>query len=312
MNFELLKNFQAVIAAGSFSKAAAKLFISQQGLNKSITALEHELGSKLINRTQHGVELTENGKTFLHHAERILVEYFEMLKNLSIFKRDIEFITSTDIKVVASPTCTHNILIPMMEKFSLHNITLQEVVTKDVFTLMDRPNCLFLADLFLPFYPQKEFGEQYEAIPLINTTWGVIARKSIVPELSRSVSRESVSKLPLGLFYNETTQAMYTSIFQDMPLENVQLATVDRGTLFESMLSGRLAILIDSFQWQQIPSSYKDGPNKLVFAEIEGNNCISFSFIYKKSNPPDEKSQSYLTSFVQVFKEIIANPRIEN
>jgi hypothetical protein len=307
MNFDTLRNFKSVIDAGSFSKAAQNIFASQQGLNKSITALEHELGCTLLKRTQHGVTLTENGTIFLSHVEKILNEYTWMLDDLSTLRRDIDFLKTTDVRIVVSPACMHNILSPMIERFALDNIIFQELTTRKAFENMGKPGWLYLVDLFAQFYPKDRFREAYEEIPIINAKIGILARKSTVPNLLRSVSREYVAKLPLGIFDNETTQAMYRCIFKDCPFENILLSTASRSTLLANMFSGRIVALVDSFQWQQLPPSYKEGPNKVVFSEIEGNNDIAFSFVYQNTDPLDDTQRAYIRSFRKVFKAMVVN-----
>ncbi len=52
----------------SFSKAAAMLFTSQSNVSKTIAALEKELGRKVFERRQHGIELTAKGEQIYKYA----------------------------------------------------------------------------------------------------------------------------------------------------------------------------------------------------------------------------------------------------
>lgn len=52
----------------SFSKAATILFTSQSNVSKTIATLEKELGKKLFERKQYGIELTEKGKQVYEYA----------------------------------------------------------------------------------------------------------------------------------------------------------------------------------------------------------------------------------------------------
>ncbi|MEU3274533.1 LysR family transcriptional regulator [Saccharomonospora sp. NPDC006951] len=56
----------------NFSRAAEKLFLSQQALSKRIGRLERVLGVSLFARTNRAVELTPDGARFLPHAEALL------------------------------------------------------------------------------------------------------------------------------------------------------------------------------------------------------------------------------------------------
>ena len=72
MKIEQLEQFIKIQECGSISKAARKLYISQPSLTKSIAQLEMEYGIKLFTRTPKGIELTEEGNSFLFYAKQIL------------------------------------------------------------------------------------------------------------------------------------------------------------------------------------------------------------------------------------------------
>jgi DNA-binding transcriptional LysR family regulator len=67
-----LRAFVAVATAGSFSRAAGQLFITQPALTRTIRQLESLLGATLIDRGTHPVSLTQAGEEFFPYASRIL------------------------------------------------------------------------------------------------------------------------------------------------------------------------------------------------------------------------------------------------
>jgi len=67
-----LRYFLKIVDAGSFSKASQVLHIAQPALSQQIMQLEGELGHALLRRKHSGVEVTECGRTFYRHAQRIL------------------------------------------------------------------------------------------------------------------------------------------------------------------------------------------------------------------------------------------------
>lgn len=66
--------FVAVGQARSFGRAAATLGMPSSTLSRRISALEKELGLRLLNRSTRRVELTEEGAEYLARAERIVEE----------------------------------------------------------------------------------------------------------------------------------------------------------------------------------------------------------------------------------------------
>ncbi|TDF23448.1 LysR family transcriptional regulator [Delftia tsuruhatensis] len=71
MDLTRLSYFAAVAEAGSFSRAAAALHLSQPALSRQVLLLEGELGQRLLERTGRGVVLTEPGQALLQHAAGI-------------------------------------------------------------------------------------------------------------------------------------------------------------------------------------------------------------------------------------------------
>jgi Transcriptional regulator len=68
MRLTQVRDFVAVVEAGSLSAAARNLGVSQPGLTKSIASLEAELNVALLQRTPRGVALTRFGRAFYARA----------------------------------------------------------------------------------------------------------------------------------------------------------------------------------------------------------------------------------------------------
>ena len=76
INFELLdlRAFLAVVATGSFNRAAQSVHLSQSALSRRIKGLEEAVGSPLLERTTRRVELTTVGRQLHPLLERMLGE----------------------------------------------------------------------------------------------------------------------------------------------------------------------------------------------------------------------------------------------
>jgi DNA-binding transcriptional LysR family regulator len=61
--------FLAVVEEGSFTRAAARMHITQPSLSQQVRALEREVGGELLERLPRSVRLTAAGKAFLPHAQ---------------------------------------------------------------------------------------------------------------------------------------------------------------------------------------------------------------------------------------------------
>lgn len=75
MNQRQLKYFLEVYSQGSITLAAKNLYISPQGLSKTIVSLENELGVQLFIHKQNRIHPTEDAARLAIHAQHIIDEY---------------------------------------------------------------------------------------------------------------------------------------------------------------------------------------------------------------------------------------------
>lgn len=73
-NLRDLNAFVAVAREGSFTRAAARLGISQSALSQTLRHLEERIGIRLLNRTTRNVSPTEAGERLLAHVTPALEE----------------------------------------------------------------------------------------------------------------------------------------------------------------------------------------------------------------------------------------------
>ncbi|MCU4179686.1 LysR family transcriptional regulator [Bosea sp. BH3] len=78
-----LAAFVAVAEAGSFTRAAAKLDMSQSALSHAIQQLEERLGIRLLARTTRSVSATEAGRRLLRTLKPALSEIYAEIAGLS-------------------------------------------------------------------------------------------------------------------------------------------------------------------------------------------------------------------------------------
>ena len=75
MELRHLRYFVAVVEEGTLTTAAERrLHTSQPSLSRQIRDLENQVGTELLSRSVHGVELTAAGKAFLDHARLALMQ----------------------------------------------------------------------------------------------------------------------------------------------------------------------------------------------------------------------------------------------
>src|ERR1700746_4235040 len=82
MELRHLRYFVSRAEALSFTKAAEKLHTAQPSLSRQIKDLEEELGVRLLNRTKQLVTLTDEGRSFLTDAKRLLALAAETVESV--------------------------------------------------------------------------------------------------------------------------------------------------------------------------------------------------------------------------------------
>lgn len=104
--------FARVVDTGSFSGAARALEQSPSAVSRQIGALEDRVGVRLLNRTQHGISLTEEGRAFHQRCRTVALEVAQAEEALSA----IGELRGT-LRVVSTVAFGKAQLLPMLPRF---------------------------------------------------------------------------------------------------------------------------------------------------------------------------------------------------
>jgi DNA-binding transcriptional LysR family regulator len=108
-----LDDLRALIAVGrdhSFTKAAAKLGVSQSALSQTIRYLEERLGVRLLTRTTRSVSLTEAGERLVGTAAPRIEEIEAELVAVNELRKK----PAGTIRITATENATETILVPKL------------------------------------------------------------------------------------------------------------------------------------------------------------------------------------------------------
>jgi hypothetical protein len=84
MDTEVARTFLVVIAAGNFSAAAERLFVTQSTVSARIRSPEDSLGCALFVRNKAGTTLTPAGRQFQNYAASLVRTCEEVRQTLSV------------------------------------------------------------------------------------------------------------------------------------------------------------------------------------------------------------------------------------
>ncbi|KRM72970.1 LysR family transcriptional regulator [Lacticaseibacillus brantae] len=127
MKFSTLEYFVAVATEKSFTKAAAKLYLSQPTLSRHIGELEAEVGVRLFNRQPHNLELTSAGTKFLTEAT-IVLDQMDRLEHL--FDNSGEVESAGIIKIGYLPGFNLSKMYQGLNDFKRHYPKVQYLLTQ--------------------------------------------------------------------------------------------------------------------------------------------------------------------------------------
>lgn len=113
MDFRQLEILVRVAELGSFSKAAAALYLTQPTVSERVRSLEEELGVKLLDRQQRGASPTKAGQLLLEYARRVLQLQREARQALDEFQGRM----SGELIVGASTIPGEYVLPPLIGRF---------------------------------------------------------------------------------------------------------------------------------------------------------------------------------------------------
>jgi DNA-binding transcriptional LysR family regulator len=233
VNLEYLQSFYVTVKSNSISKAAENLHLTQPGLSMQLKNLEKELGVTLLNRSNKGVEMTEEGKVVFDYAhtildikgniERDLKSLHEIVPTLIIgscksvgeyalpcsiytfkkFNKDIDIHMQIDnSEEVIKKLCDHTINIGIVQKHPENNSISTKTIISDELVLVGST-----------YNDKNKISlEELRDLPLILREEGSGTREIIL----NSLEEKNIDLKNLNVIYNlNSPEAIKSSISSD-------------------------------------------------------------------------------------------------
>lgn len=113
MDFRQLSYFMAIVEAGSVSRAAKNLGMTQPPVSQAVTRLERELGVQLLERTARGVTPTNAGMFLLRNGARLLSDRDRIAHTLGLMGDAVV----GDLRIGVEPMVTHEFIADVLAEF---------------------------------------------------------------------------------------------------------------------------------------------------------------------------------------------------
>lgn len=114
---ELMQTFVRIVEAGSMSAAAAQMGTTQPTISRRLQALERMLGVRLLQRSTHAMQLTDDGERCLNHARELLSHWSALASEVQGAREE----ASGLLRVVAPHAIGQQQLIQPLNEFLLRH-----------------------------------------------------------------------------------------------------------------------------------------------------------------------------------------------
>lgn len=121
INLNQLKAFYSAAKAGTFSKAADELFVTEPAVFVQVRSLERYLGFKLLHKFGKDLKLTENGKLLYGYAEQI----FRLVEQAERTMKDVGALEKGELRVGTTNALAQYLLPIILPTFTMSHPGIQ-------------------------------------------------------------------------------------------------------------------------------------------------------------------------------------------
>lgn len=127
--------FNCVVETGSISEASRVFDVQPSSISRQLSALEQELGVRLLNKTTRNIGLTEAGLKYYAYSQRIVAEFDQAKRAVNDLQENPKGI----LKVSMTIGFGESIILPLMAEFMARypNIELELELTERVVDLVE-------------------------------------------------------------------------------------------------------------------------------------------------------------------------------
>jgi DNA-binding transcriptional LysR family regulator len=232
---EQLKVFVDLVETRSFSKAAARHYLTQSAVSQQVAFLERHFGKKLVERGRGRFALTEGGEAFVQACHNILREYQSVLDQLRSKPKEL---TGTVLIETVYSVGLHT-MVPYMRGFMKAypgvNVRLEYRHSQQIYDDLLKGSC----HIGLVAYPRQH--PSIDCLPFAEEKLAVLCSPEHEFAAKKKVSlKEFQGRRFIGFEQNIPTRRAIDRIFSE---NGVQVAVVQE---FDNIETLKKAVEIDS------------------------------------------------------------------
>lgn len=287
-----IKYFLAVVDCNSFTEAAEQCFISQSAISQQISALEEDLGVKLIKREKRKFSLTAAGEYLYHNGPTLLEKAEELRRETIRIGQDDEVRLRIGYLIGYEGEELQETIYEFTEKYPEVILSVAKYSHEDLFKLISSNEI----DLVLS-YQRRAFSEDYENFHLRYIPCLVeVSRRSTLSQ-NETLSTEQLKDLPCILVAKKEQQELEQGFYQNV------LGIGNSFYFVESMDDARLAVIgnrgfLPIADNGNLPETGKSINRLQLFKPDHKPIQLNYCAFWKK-----DRSNYYIEEFASMFYE---------
>lgn len=301
MDVRQLEMFRAVVEAGSFTRAAERMHVSQSAISRQLKLLEEELGTLLLQRTARGVTVTPEGQILLATANRIWQEMQEVVGQIA----DTQKLQRGILRLGGGMTVCLHILPKLLKRFrALYGNVDLRITTGTAQHLLQslRAHEVDLLLLTLPIV-----GADLEVLPVLKEEMVVVTARNHPLSRARTIEPRELARVPLILFESgSNTRRVVDEFFlsQQIPI-NVVMET-ENVDIIKAMVTNGLGITV--LPWGAIAADVR--AKRFAWGRLRGVRLYrETGWVYLKSAHRPRAIAEVLRVFDEMKDEFGGKPR---
>ena len=297
MNLRQLEMFQAIVEAGSFTKAGEKLYVSQSAISRQIGLLEEELGDRLFMRVSKRVTLTPAGEILIKYSNKL----FRDLKDTVLEIAETNELTRGYLRIGGvMSVCTYLLPRVLARYKALHPQVELSVITGSSEKIIQKilTNQVDLGVLTLPV-KQPEL----QSLPAIEEELVVVTHPKHPLARAREVHPKDLAPYRLILFEKgSVTRRVLDKFFEETQLVPQIAMEIENVEIIKPLVAIGLGITI--IPYQSVIDEVRAG--KLHYLKVVGHRLYrQLGLVYLNS----DYTPKALQEMVSVFQSVIERMR---
>ncbi|WP_312438706.1 LysR substrate-binding domain-containing protein [Janthinobacterium sp.] len=200
MDIRSLRYFVEVAEQNSFTRAAARLHVTQPTVSKMIAQLEQSLDLPLLDRVGKKFTLTDAGKVVLARAHELLALHAELKVEL----RDLQQLERGELRMGVSPQ-THMAIAPWLAEYHQRYPGIELKMVESGTQAIERDLRKGTVELgtMLDYPGNAASWQEFESLPLVRSPLCLLAPPASIWQGRHSVGLSELADSPF-VFYGDT------------------------------------------------------------------------------------------------------------